>query len=106
MNTITFCDNTIKEYKTYDEFSEALDVLKKSLKNSASGYVNYHDAHGDTHVCEFRVWRGGVQCCGLFHDLLDSCELFDSAGNYSWHVYQAAGDIVKYAKDDFCGWTR
>lgn len=101
MNTITFANNTIKEYKTYNEFSDARDVLK----NSASGYVSYYDAHGDTHVCEFRVWRGGVQCCGLFQDLLDSCELYDGSGHYSAEVYQTACDIVKYAKDDFCGWT-
>lgn len=101
MNTITLCNNTIQEYKTYNEFSNARDVLK----NSAQGYVSYYDAHGDTHICEFLVLGSGVQCCGLSLDLPDGCELFDCAGNYSSYVYQTAGDIVKYEKDDFLGWS-
>lgn len=101
MNTITFCNNTVKEYKTYNEFSDARDVLK----NSSSGYVSYYDALGDTHVCEFLVLNSGIKCCGLSLDLPDGCELFDCAGHYSSEVYQTAADIVKYEKDDFCGWS-
>lgn len=102
MNTITFYNGRRKEYKTYNEFSEARDVLR----DSSCGFVSYYDADGDTHVCEFRFIRGGIECCGLWCDLMDA-EPYDCNGeHYSTKSYEAAGDIVKFQRPfEFLGWS-
>lgn len=99
MNTITFANNTIKEYKTYSEFSDARDVLK----NSSSGYVSYYDVHGDTHVCGV---RGGLMCLGELIAITDGKDVFDCTGkHFDSRIYELAGKLVRFEKDDFAGWS-
>lgn len=101
MNTITFYNGRRKEYNLYNEFSDARDVLR----DSSCGYVSYYDRHGDTHICEFRLIRGGVECCNLWQDL-NGADQYDCTGkHYSSAVYEAAAKIVKYECDDFLGWS-
>ena len=102
MNTITDYLGRKKEFKKYEDFKTEREKIRH---DKGCGYVSYYDKEGDTHVCKFRLVRGGVACLGLWSDLEDK-EIYDCAGeNFSYFVYELAAKIVKYECDDFVGWS-
>lgn len=101
MNTITGWLGRKKEFKKWEDFKTEREKMKHS---KAFGSISYYDEKGDTHVCEFRLIRGGVACLGLWSDLEDK-EMHDCTGeNFSYFVYDLAKEIVKYECSDFLGW--
>ena len=102
MYSITYHDGVKKTYVYYNEFADAVDVIRKA----GTGFVSYYDRHGDTHLCTFRLIRGGVQCLNLFVDLMGA-DVYDCTGkHYSSKVFEAVADMVKYERMfEFCGWS-
>lgn len=102
MNTITDFLGRKKEFKKREDFNAEEE---KIVRNKERGCVSYYDEKGDTHVCEFRLVRGGIACLGLWSDLEDR-DVYDCIGeNFSHFVYELAGEMVKYECDDFVGWS-
>lgn len=102
MNTITDWLGRKKEFKKWEDFKTERERMKHS---KGFGRISYYDEKGDTHVCEFRLIRGGVACLGLWSDLEDK-KIYDCTGeNFSYFVYELAGEIVKHECNDFAGWS-
>ena len=102
MNTIEFYDGRKWEFDEYGSFCDACDVLC----SCGSGYVSYYDTDGDTHVCEFAVVRGGLMCLGELIAITDGKDVFDFTGkHFDSRIYELAGKLVRFEKDDFVGWS-